>query len=58
LFFFLVLFIILFLYLCLTVHRWLPTDPQTTGMHCPTLTGLHERVFPVFCGRYFRELVT
>jgi hypothetical protein len=25
-----------------------------TGMHCPTLTGLHERAFPAFCGRYFR----
>jgi hypothetical protein len=28
------------------------------GMHSPTLTGLHERVSPVSCGRYFRELVT
>jgi hypothetical protein len=27
-------------------------------MHSPTLTGLHERVSRVFCGRYFRELVT
>jgi hypothetical protein len=27
-------------------------------MHSHTLTGLHERVSPVFSGRYFRELVT
>jgi hypothetical protein len=41
----------------LPLHRWLLTNPQKKGTHIPTRTDLHERVFPVSCGRCCREPV-